>query len=44
MTDQEKNEFRNKVIDECIEVINYAREEGESDLRSIRAWIEGLKK
>ena len=37
------NEY-DRAIDDAIDVINAAREEGEGDLRQVREWIASLKK
>lgn len=34
----------NQAIDDAVEVINEAREEGEPDLRQVREWVNALKK
>lgn len=41
MTDEQA--ARNKALDDCLAVVNYGRECGESDLRQIRNWIECLR-
>ena len=35
---------RTAVLNEVLQIISYAREAGERDLRQIRNWVEALRK
>lgn len=39
----ERKKGREEMRKACIALINEAREEGESDMRSVRAWVEYCK-
>lgn len=36
-------EYGEQVKEECVAICNRAREEGETDLRQVRSWIERLE-